>query len=85
MREGLLSKAGYGQNQDARFTPDRQQSKTLYSRQTWLKECLKQYFHIAICRQSGDEWQLKALFLTIFDLHSSIVLTFSISAYSVRD
>ena len=36
-----------------------------------------------ICRQSADKWQLKTLFLTIFDLHSSIVLTFSIAAISI--
>ena len=29
----------------------------------------------------GDKWQSKTLFLTIFDLRSSIVLTFSIAAY----
>ena len=40
-------------------------------------------FAIAICRQPGDKWQLKTLFLTIFDLGSSIVLTFSIAAYQV--
>ena len=32
---------------------------------------------IAICRQSVDKWQSKTLFLMIFDLRSSIVLTFS--------
>ena len=36
---------------------------------------------IAICRQCGDKWQSKTLFLTIFDLCSSIVLAFSIAAY----
>ena len=40
-------------------------------------------FSIAICRLSGDKWQSKTLFLTSFDLRSSIVLTFSITAYSV--
>ena len=40
-------------------------------------------FSIVICRQSGDKWQSKTLFLTIFDLRSSIVLTFSIAAYPV--
>ena len=33
--------------------------------------------------KSGDKWQSKTLFPTIFDLHSSIVLTFSIAAYRV--
>ena len=40
-------------------------------------------FSIAICRQSGDKWQSKTLFLASFDLRSSIVLTFSIAAYQV--
>ena len=35
-------------------------------------------FSITICRPTGDKWQSKTLFLTIFDLHSSIALTFSI-------
>ena len=33
--------------------------------------------------KSGDKWQSKTLFSTIFDLRSSIVLTFSIAAYPV--
>ena len=40
-------------------------------------------FSISICRMSGDKRQLKTLFLTILDLRSSIVLTFSITAYLV--
>ena len=32
---------------------------------------------------TGDTWQSEILFLTIFDLLSSIVLTFSIAAYRV--
>ena len=42
---------------------------------------LETVFSIAICRQSGDKWQSKTLFLMIFDLHSSIVLTFLIVTY----
>ena len=42
---------------------------------------LETVFLFAICRQSGDKWQSKTLFLTIFYLHSSILLTFSIVAY----
>ena len=38
---------------------------------------------IVICRQSDDKWQPKTLFVTIFDLRSTIVFTFSISAYPV--
>ena len=33
--------------------------------------------------KSGDKWQYKTLFQTIFYLRSSIVLTFSIAAYPV--
>ena len=36
---------------------------------------------IAICRKSGDNWQSKTLFLTIFYLLSSIVLKFWKAAY----
>ena len=36
-----------------------------------------------IIEKSGDKWQSKTLFPTIFDLRSSIVLTFSIAAYPV--
>ena len=38
-------------------------------------------FSIVNCGQSGDKWQSKTLFLAIFDLRSSMVLTFSIAAY----
>ena len=47
------------------------------------QKLLETVFLIAICRQLGDKWQSKTLFLMIFDLLSSIVLTFSIAAYSV--
>ena len=42
-------------------TPDRRQSKTLVE------------FSIVICRQVGDIWQAKTLYLAIFDPRSSIV------------
>ena len=45
------------------------------------RKSLRTVFLIAICRQSGDKRQSKSLFLTIFDLRSSIVSTFSIAAY----
>ena len=35
--------------------------------------------------KSGDKWQSKTLFPTIFDLRSSIELTFSIAAYPVNN
>ena len=44
---------------------------------------LETVFSIAICRHSGDKWQSKTLFLTIFDLRSSIVITCSVVAYLV--
>ena len=45
------------------------------------KKSLETVFLIAICRQSGDKWQSKTMFLAIFDLRSSIVLSFSIATY----
>ena len=47
------------------------------------QKSLETVFLIAICRHSGDKWQSKTLFLTVFDLRSSIVLTVSIAAYPV--
>ena len=40
-------------------------------------------FLIAICHLNGDKWQWKILFIAIFYLHSSMVLSFSIAAYLV--
>ena len=51
-----------------------QQSMNVYHR------LLETVFSIAICRQSCDKWQAKALFLAILDPHPSIYLTFSIAA-----
>ena len=42
-------------------------------RRTYIKIKLKTEFSIAIFRPTGDKWQSKTLFLTIFDLRSSIV------------
>ena len=65
-------------------TPGRGQSKTLLTiDKHGLKIAIKTLFSIAICRQSGDKWQSKTLFLKILDLRSSIVLTFSIATYPV--
>ena len=47
------------------------------------QKSIETMFSIAICRQCGDKWQSKALFLLFFDLRSSIVLAFSIAAYPV--
>ena len=45
------------------------------------QKSLETVFLIAICRQLGDKWQLKILFLAVFDLCLWIVLTFLIAAY----
>ena len=37
------------------------------------KKSLKTEFSIAICRHTGDKWQSKTLFISIFDRRSSIV------------
>ena len=37
------------------------------------QKLLETEFLIAICRQTGDKWQSKTLFLSIFDLRLSIV------------
>ena len=48
------------------------------------QKSLETVFSIDICRQSGDNWQSKTLFLTSFDLRSSMIFkTFSIAAYPV--
>ena len=59
-------------------TPGRRQSNTLST-----IDVREKVFSIAICRRIGDKWQAKTLFLSIFDLRSSIVLAFSIAAYPV--
>ena len=33
--------------------------------------------------KTGDKWQFKILFLTIFDLHSSVVFMFLIATFPV--
>ena len=37
------------------------------------KKSIETVFLIAICRPTGDKWQSKTLFLSIFDPHYSIV------------
>ena len=68
---------------DTIYKSDRRQSKTLLKSTNAEQKSTETVFSIAICRQSGDKWQSKTLLLTIFDLRSSIVLTFSIAAYPV--
>ena len=65
------------------YTPDRRQSKTLLTIDERDRKSLEAMFSIDICRQLGDKWQSETLFLTIIDLRSSIVLTFSIAACPV--
>ena len=63
------------------LTPDRRQPKMLLTITDVDQKFRETVFLIAICRQSGDKWQSKTLFLTISDLLSSIVFRFSIAAY----
>ena len=63
------------------FTPDmRHRKRSLHSTNADQKS-LETVFLIAFCRQSGDKWQSKTMFLTIVDVRSLIVdlLTFSIA------
>ena len=55
------------------LTPDRRQSKTLILLTSVDQKSLKTKFSIAICRQIGDNWQSKTLFLSIFYPRSSII------------
>ena len=63
------------------FTSDRRQSKMLLTIDERGPKSLETVFSIVIGRQFGDKWQSKTLFLTIFDLRSSIVLAYPITAY----
>ena len=47
-------------------TPDKRQSKTLILSTNVDQTSLETEFLIAICRQTGDKWQWKTLFLKIF-------------------
>ena len=57
------------------ITTGRPQSKALLTISAGQKS-LETVFSMTICCQSGHKWQLKTLFLAIFDLRSSIVLMF---------
>ena len=65
------------------YTPGSRQSKTLYT----LDECGLKIARNSVfdCHLSpvGRQMASKTLFLTIFDLRSSIIMTFSIVAYPV--
>ena len=53
------------------FTSGRWQSKTLML-STNVDKIVRNSVSIAICRQSGDKWQSKTMFLSIFDRRSLI-------------
>ena len=57
--------------------------KRSYQSKNADQNSLETEFLIAICHQSGNKWQSKILFLTIFYLRQWIVLTFLIAAYPV--
>ena len=57
------------------------QKRSEQSMNTVHSGLLETVFSIAICRQSGDKRQSKALFLAILDPRLSIALTFSIASY----
>ena len=48
-------------------TPGRQQSKTIILSMSVDQKSLETEFSFAICRQTGNKWQSKTLFLKIFD------------------
>ena len=55
------------------YTPGRRQSKTPILSRNVDQKSIETEFSIAICRHTGDKWQSKTLFLSIFDPRSSIV------------
>ena len=55
------------------FTPGRRQWKTPILLRNVDQKLIETVFSIAICRHTGDKWQLKTLFLSIFDPRSSFV------------
>ena len=57
--------------------------KRYQNRRTRIKKSIETVFSIAICRHCCDKRQSITLFLTIFDLRSSINLAFSIATYPV--
>ena len=54
------------------ITQGRLQSKTFILSTNVNQKSLETVFSIVICRPNGDKWQLKTLFLAIFDPHWSI-------------
>ena len=58
---------------EAIITPGRRQSKTPILSRNVDQKSIETEFIIAICRHTGDKWQSKTMFLSIFDPRSSIV------------
>ena len=56
-----------------RYTPGRWQSKTPILLRNVDKKSTETVFSIAICGPTGDKWQSKILFLSIFNQHLWIV------------
>ena len=63
----------YRQGHYSIITPGRRQWKTLIPATNVDQKSLKTEFLTGICRPTGDKWQSKTLFLSIFDPRSSIV------------
>ena len=59
------------------------QSKTPILPGNLDKKSIETVFLIAICRPTGDKWQPKTLFLSIFDSVSRLLIKFMIAAYPV--
>ena len=55
------------------LTPGRRQSRMFILSRNVDKKSIETVFLIAICRPTGNKWQSKILFLSIFDQRSSIV------------
>ena len=55
------------------ITSGRRQSKTPILSRKIDQKSIETEFLIVICRPTGDKWQLKTLFLSLFDPRSSIV------------
>ena len=58
---------------DQVYTPGRRQSKTPILLRNVDQKSFETEFLTAICRHTGDKWQSKTLFLSIFDPRSSVV------------
>ena len=64
---------GGGGGGGGRGLTEKRQSKAFIISTNLDQKSLESQFSIAICRQLGDKWQWKTLFLATFDPHSLIV------------